>query len=273
MGRDALRVLVKPKRSRAHAVLLTAACLVATVLVALPSASHSTAGNCLDAGWERVVADCLWDYDDYVDRSTAGDGHVWTTMPLCAEVTNCYGGGLTCEVNGSPGYWVQVYRDGEMFGQVCLPNDRESGPTAAMAARAFRRLSWPVSGLSVEPPGGRTLVNLDTFYFTNNSAPTRRTIRLVGERVRIEAVPVSYRWHFGDGSSVRTSSPGGAYPEGDVVHVYEQPGEVSASVDTVYRGRFRLGGGPWREIPGTLTVSGPAMVLSVMEARPQLVNR
>ena len=48
-------------------------------------------------------------------------------------------------------------------------------------------------------------------------------------------------------------------------------GTVRPSVDTTYSGRYRVGHGAWREIPGTLTVAGPPATLRVDEARGVLV--
>ena len=43
-------------------------------------------------------------------------------------------------------------------------------------------------------------------------------------------------------------------------------------VDTTYSARFRVDGGPWRDVNGTVTIPGNAVVLRVVEARPTLVS-
>ena len=47
---------------------------------------------------------------------------------------------------------------------------------------------------------------------------------------------------------------------------------VQPSVDTTYAGRYRVGNGPWRTIPDTLTVPGTAVDLQVVSATPHLVG-
>ena len=160
---------------------------------------------------------------------------------------------------------------------MCVPldrvNDRDGGPSHQQVTSAFRSLSWPGSSLIVQPPGGRTLVNLDTFFYTSNFEPISKTVTLVGRQVEIVATPVSYRWVFGDGVVADTRGAGGPYPDGDVRHVYGQPGEMTARVATTYSGRYRIGRRAWRDIPETLTVPGEGVGLVVVEAKPQLVVR
>jgi hypothetical protein len=144
--------------------------------------------------------------------------------------------------------------------------------TPAMVRREMQRLAWPTARLEVEPPDGQTLIHFDTNFFTTNTRPTTQTVVLLGQRVTIEAAPVEYTWHFGDGASVTTDSPGAAYPGLDVTHEYVEPGRVSPSVDTTYAGRYRVNGDDWQTIPGTLTVAGEPVALRVRSATPHLVG-
>ncbi|GAB3862421.1 hypothetical protein GCM10028801_27930 [Nocardioides maradonensis] len=145
------------------------------------------------------------------------------------------------------------------------------GPTPGQVAQAFRRLSWPASVLKIQPVKGRTLVNLRTNFYTTNTGPTTRTVTLLGHRITIQATP-SYRWTWGDGGRASGTSAGAAYPNLLVTHVYLRKGVVRPRLDTVYAGRYRIGNGPWRSIPGTLTVGGAPQRLEVTTARPVLVN-
>jgi hypothetical protein len=161
------------------------------------------------------------------------------------------------------------------MGIVCLtPADEQDLAviTPAMVRREFERLSWPTARLRVQPPDGQTLVNFDTNFFTDNTEPTTRTITLLGQQVTIEATPTEYTWHFGDGDSSTTTSPGAAYPALDVTHSYTDTAEVSPSVDTTYQGRYRVNNDGWQTIPGSLTVGGEAVALQVRSASPRLVG-
>ena len=231
------------------------------------------AGVCIGVGLGEVEADCKWTYAGYQLASSSDPGHVWAVVPLCEDplIHSCWAQ-LACEVGGEEGRNNYVFRDGENLGIVCIPvSVAESGPGHSDVVKEFRRLSWPRSRVVVRPPGGRTLVNLATIFFTSNSSVSSRTVSLADRSVLIEATPVKYAWSFGDGESAVTSSPGHAYPDQDVTHVYGATGRVEAAVATTYRGRYRIGNRDWVDIEETLTVAGPEVELNIVEARPQLV--
>ena len=115
-------------------------------------------------------------------------------------------------------------------------------------------------------PADKTLVNFATIFYTEPQ-PFTRSIRLLGQRVDVEATPASYTWHYGDGSASTTATPGAPYPAKDVTHSYTDAHvTVQTSVDVTYSARFRVGNGGWRDIPETVTISGPASALRVAEA-------
>jgi hypothetical protein len=144
-------------------------------------------------------------------------------------------------------------------------------PTPALIARAFRRLPLPAAKLVIQPPNGRTLVNFETNFYTEQGEFTR-TVTLLGQQVALRIWPASFGWRFGDGESDQTTSPGAAYPDLEITHEYLEKGQVSPSVDTTYAAQFRVGGGPWRDVAGTVTVPGTPQQLRVVEARPVLVG-
>ena len=136
---------------------------------------------------------------------------------------------------------------------------------------AFRRIPLPASELVVQPPGGRTLVNFETNFYTEQGEFTR-VVRLLGRRVVLRIWPDSFTWVYGDGSSERTSSAGSPYPDLEITHRYLERGRVAVRVDTTYAADFRVGGGPWRGVDGTVTIPGEAEGLRVVTARPVLVG-
>ncbi|WP_231482839.1 hypothetical protein [Nocardioides sp. URHA0020] len=156
----------------------------------------------------------------------------------------------------------------------CVPEpevEPEVEVTPGRVARAFQRLPLPAAELVVQPPKGRTLVNFETNFYTERGEFTR-TVRLLGRRVELRIWPASFGWRFGDGQSQRSTSPGAAYPDLEITHRYLQEGRVSPSVDTTYAAQFRVGGGPWRDVAGTVTIAGSPQSLRVVEARPVLVG-
>ncbi len=164
-----------------------------------------------------------------------------------------------------------------VVGQACLgAGDLASlgAITPELVQQAFQRLDWPKAELVVQPPGGETLVNLETNFYTTTTRPTTQTVTLLGTAITIEASPDSYVWHFGqDAEPRRTTSPGQPFPELDVTHVYlDADATVRPSVDVTYAGRYRIGNSAWIDIPGTRTMAGDPIDLSVIEGQPNLVG-
>lgn len=144
--------------------------------------------------------------------------------------------------------------------------------TVGLIRNAFAELELPAGTLVIQPPDGLTLVNFDTNFYTTSTQPIARTVTLLGRRVTLEATPSTYRWTFGDGESLTTSDPGAAYPDLRVTHNYLHKDTYRPSLATTYTGRYRVGGGPWRQIPGTVTINGPSRPLRAIEAEPKLVS-
>jgi hypothetical protein len=153
-------------------------------------------------------------------------------------------------------------------------NDQSDGGeevTPGFVAEAMRFIPLPPAVLQVQPANGRTLVNFDTNFFADID-PFDTTVTLLGQRVDIHAVPSRFGWRFGDGESAATAEPGAPYPALDVTHRYLTKGRVAPSVDTTYTATFRVNGGPWRDVPGSVTIPGAPVDLQVLTATPTLVG-
>jgi hypothetical protein len=120
-----------------------------------------------------------------------------------------------------------------------------------------------------------TLVNLETTFYTR---PHRidRVLRILGYAVDVEIHPSRYTWHWGDGTSQTTATPGRPYPSHDVTHTYRHATEtnhdLALSVDVTYTGRYRVDGNAWTAIPQPITISGPPTALPVKQASAVLVT-
>ena len=165
--------------------------------------------------------------------------------------------------------------DRNPFSYCDLPSDAPAAAspviTNALVLRALRRVDLPGSELGVQPPGGETLVNFETNFFTDAGAFSR-SVRLLGRRVDLRVWPSRFHWVFGDGADLASTSAGARYPDLEITHAYEASGSVSPSVETTYAARYRVDGGPWREVEGTVTVPGDPVRLRVRTARPVLVS-
>ncbi|MFC7025109.1 PKD domain-containing protein [Promicromonospora thailandica] len=155
----------------------------------------------------------------------------------------------------------------------CLAERREQIDIPAAAARAFQEMQIEPSRLSVQPPDGWTLVNVDTIAYTEAEHRTVST-ELFGIPVDIRAVPSSYSWDFGDQSApLRTSDPGAPYPAHSISHAYTKAGSATISLTTTWHGQFRVAGDPtWRDVPGEATTASSSGSLDILEARARLVE-
>jgi hypothetical protein len=162
------------------------------------------------------------------------------------------------------------------WGTVCLDIDTVEEfdvITPGKVYKEMQKLDWPQAVLVIQPPNGRTLVNFETNFLTTTKKATSQTVTLLGDQVEIEATPVNYTWHFGDGESQSGSDPGDSYPNLRITHIYVEAGvTVSPSVDVTYRGWYRVNGEEWIAIPETLTVGGTPVSLEVLSATPHLVG-
>lgn len=154
------------------------------------------------------------------------------------------------------------------------PDPDEPAPvlTVGLIRNAFAELKLPAGTLVIQPPDGLTLVNFDTNFYTTSTEPIARTVTLLGRRVTLEATPSTFHWAFGDGERLTTSDPGAPYPDLRVTHSYLRKDTYRPSLGTTYTGRYRVGGGPWRQIPGTVTINGTGQALRAIEAQPRLVG-
>jgi hypothetical protein len=151
--------------------------------------------------------------------------------------------------------------------QVPRPQD----VTWEQALAESKDVLFPKLGVKVQP-AGRTLVNLDTIVYTDQSRVSTHTVTLLGFPVVVEATPMSYTWNFGDGASKTTTKPGRPYPAKDITHKYMKKAGVGLSLTTHYAARFNVAGTGWQYVDGLVPITGPATPLQVQEAVPVLVE-
>ena len=161
------------------------------------------------------------------------------------------------------------------LGEPCTPEQAARPSLPAQVLQAFRRVPLPEPQLSIQPPKGKTLVGLETIFSTR-AEPFTRTLTLLGRRITLRIEPSSFLWHHGDGTSQTTDWSGKAWdrdePEidGYLTHVYEHTGTVRPSVEVTWSAEFRVGGGAWQPVNGTVTRAGAPVPLQVLEGQPVL---
>lgn len=150
--------------------------------------------------------------------------------------------------------------------------------TEELILEQFHQTDFALPTMSVEPPEGRTLVNLPVFYelvWSEEGFEPEEidTTEIIGYEVRIRPVLESVTYHFGDGASVGpTSSLGGPHPDGDITHEYVDAATVEPYISVVYGGDVSVDGGEWTAIPGTATVDGPVNPLEIFTSRNRLYD-
>lgn len=160
-------------------------------------------------------------------------------------------------------------------GTFCLgPNTPRVSPVAAIAgvvASEFQDLVV-LKGEAVVSPAGTTLVNYDNGYYTNAARYVLDPVQILGHAVVVTAIPKSYDWYFGDGTSALDAGPG-ARGTKDVHHTYQDTGGVAAHVVITWTGTFTVDGGAPITVFGTAQTTGPGTPLQVKQARAELVTK
>lgn len=88
---------------------------------------------------------------------------------------------------------------------------------------------------------------------------------LLGIEVEIRAIPLEYRFDYGDGTVATTSDPGGPTAqngsaetpldvETPTSHIYQETGTYPVDVTTTFIGEYRLPDGGWTPISGSTTI-------------------
>lgn len=153
-----------------------------------------------------------------------------------------------------------------------LPEPHDPSHTAATPGRieeAIRRVRLPALVVHTQPTT-RTLVNIETIFYTDPS-PVSRTLTILGHQVRIQATAATYTWSFGDRTTQTTTSPGAPYPHQSVTHRYQHPATaLSITVSTGYTVRYTIDDGPWQQLDTPINATGPTTTISVVQAQSVL---
>ncbi|MEN9752236.1 MAG: hypothetical protein RLZZ600_1283 [Actinomycetota bacterium] len=133
-------------------------------------------------------------------------------------------------------------------------------------------------GLETEPAGW-AIVSLPANMIANE--PTHDVSgRLLGTNATVRFTPFAYTWTFGDGQSATTTTPGAtwsalglpAFSPTATSHIYTSTGVFTVRVVVSLRASYRLAGGSWTAVAGTLQRTTSAIVRVSRGSRPVLVT-
>jgi hypothetical protein len=134
------------------------------------------------------------------------------------------------------------------------------------------------SPINLQPQNEWTVLNIHNPVHTSNT-PQTEAVTLLGQDVDIRAIPVTFTWDFGDGTSpLATTNPGREWTpqDGDpdeswVGHTYTHPGAYPITLTTTWHGQYRLAGDPtWSDLPGQATTTATHPGWQVLEFRTVL---
>jgi len=137
----------------------------------------------------------------------------------------------------------------------------------------------PAEGRTMGEPDSLGVVGLPVNFVTGATRHVRSG-ELFGFPVDVRFTPVSYTFHYGDGESKSSSSPGSSWQSlaqaqftpTDTSHTYSARGTYDARVDIGYTAEIDLGAG-WFPIEGQLDIPGPTQQIRIFEAHTALVAR
>lgn len=95
----------------------------------------------------------------------------------------------------------------------------------------------------------------------------------------LKARPVSYRWAYGDGSSMTTTTPGGPVIENafntptTTSHQYAQTGDFQVTVTTFFAGDYSVDGGPFQPVAGEAAVVSAPHLMSIWRTQSHQVSQ
>lgn len=215
--------------------------------------------------------------------------YVWTLIPACPQNKPggndylCRGATVGCPIAGDL-QWRIYYRNLDpalsdpwhLTATQCLARTPLLDIAAIKVAvdKIFHQeLPLPGGTLKVQPPDG-ALVNLPTIFYTTTIEPLHFAVKAFGVAVNVTATPSEYIWHFGDGATATTASPGHPHPNEDVTHTYAEPTSgLSPYVTVVWSGTYTVSGyNEVFEVSGTVSKDGLPLQLSVREARTELID-
>lgn len=144
-----------------------------------------------------------------------------------------------------------------------------------VTASDFQQLPIPPSTINLDTQGNTLRTAHTNIYATASVRNLNTTV--LGQPVRVRAVPIEYIWNYGDGTTRRTYESGEAVAgdpfdiQTETSHQFEGTGTFPINLTTVYTGQFSVNGGPWISINGVARVDSAPESMTVWKTKRSLV--
>ena len=197
----------------------------------LDIAAHSgTLPGCGDCVWTLVIA-CRANLPDDPQRQNSCIGAVGRAR--------CQHGQTSFRL-----YLTTRAVTNQLVDTLCLGGVGDVIPVGNMAAadvdRYLKDVVPPQMHVTVQPPNG-ALSNLPAFF--QAQPPPLQPQRFGGPQIveTITLTPAHYTWDWGDGSvPLKTSDPGGPYPDGQVTHTYAKAAHLTVTLTTEWSATYTI---------------------------------
>lgn len=165
-----------------------------------------------------------------------------------------------------------------------LPDDAQPATPATPGTPAVTlsdiALFRPQAAVQSMQPEGWMVVGLPTNFFAVIE-PHAVDGELLGRSAQVRFTPLAYTWTYGDGDHARLDTKGASWEalglrEFDATatsHVYDAPGTYTIELLVDYGAEYRLNGGAWKPISGTVALSANDLVAIAGAATTVLVDR
>jgi len=138
----------------------------------------------------------------------------------------------------------------------------------------------PSPGIQRMEPDGWVVVGLPANIY---SIVDRQIVpgELLGQSADVRFTPVAWHWSYGDGATATLATKGGTWAalgldEFDATptsHVYKRAGSYTIRLSISFRAEYRIAGGPFVPIVGTITLPANELHITASGAKTVLVDR
>lgn len=274
------------------------ACLLAMLMIGAPQTGSvaPAAAACPPGDQTSTPYTTEWGYAIPGGKCIPGTVTPGTTEfsyvyePLCQPNVRDDCGPRVCFEAEAPARIFRVTRvtlaDGtvEYLGGGCYSTKYEPPKvTPGDVLKALKRVPIERSAITVQPPGGRTLVNFKTIV-SSKAAPFEVDVPIFDQNVHLWIKPVTWTWDFGDGSDPLVREDGGVAWEDGVTrdeivedvytfHEYTAPEEFDIALTVTWVADYQVDGQPPpAAVPGSVDIASTPVEVEALEAIPHLVE-